>query len=486
MEYEAVIGLEVHVQLKTKTKMFTRAPYQYGEAPNTLTNPVVMGLPGTLPVMNLEAVRKTVKVGMMLGCKIADVCKWDRKNYFYPDLPKNYQISQFDQPLCEGGKVEIELPGPSRNVMGEHRFVQLTRIHLEEDAGKLTHLDGESLADYNRAGACLAEIVTDPDMYSSDEAFSFLTSLRASMVSAGISNCDMEKGQMRCDANISIRPKGTKELGVKVEIKNLNTISGVRNGIDYEIKRQIAKALKGETIVQETRRWNADQSYTAPMRSKEEAHDYRYFPDPDLMPVKVSSEMKESLLRELPELPFDRQRRFIEKYELPFTVTSVICQDKPLSDYFEKAVGIHNKPKQIANIIINDLLRELAASDGHGSLPLSGSKVSAAGIAGLVKLVDDGVISKQISQDVFMEMFQTGHEPGKIVEEKGLKQTSDAGELEAFCREAIHNNPKPVEQYRSGKETAINALKGPVMKATRGQANPKVIDDLLRKILNEG
>jgi len=271
MKYEAVIGLEVHVQLDTQSKMFTRVGTGFGQPPNTLTNPVVLGLPGALPVMNLEAIEKSIKVGLLLGCKIAPVCKWDRKNYFYPDMPKNYQISQFDQPICEGGEVEIEMPGESPAVMGSHRKVQLTRIHLEEDVGKLTHYDSYSLVDYNRAGCPLLEIVSEPDLFSPDEVFAYLTSLRNSLVSAGISDCDMEKGQLRCDANISVRPAGTDTLGTKVEIKNLNTISGVRNGVEYEIKRQTKAMLEGEDITQETRRWNPEQKYTTPMRTKEMA-----------------------------------------------------------------------------------------------------------------------------------------------------------------------------------------------------------------------
>lgn len=477
-----MIGLEVHVQLKTRSKMFTRAPYQYGEPPNTLTNPVVMGLPGTLPVLNKEAIEKTIEVGLIFGCKIAEETKWDRKNYFYPDNPKNYQLSQYDKPVCDGGYVEIEMPGPSRNVMGEHRNVRLTRIHLEEDVGKLTHAANDSLVDYNRAGCPLIEIVSEPDLFSADEAFAYLTSLRTHLLYAGISDCDMEKGQMRCDANISIRPKGSETLGVKVELKNLNSISGVRNGIEYEIKRQVAAVKNGETIVQETRRWNAERGITTPMRGKEMAHDYRYFPDPDLMPVRINEEWKSSVQKRIPELPFEKQRRFFDEYELPYTLTSVLCPDHELSQYFETALSTHNNPKGVANFITNDLLRELGSGEGK-ALAVSDCKVSADHLANLVKLIDEGVISKQIGQDVFTEMFETGHSAAQIVEEKGLKQTSDTGELEKICEEVIASNPKPVEQFKAGKDTAINALKGQVMKATQGKANPKIVDEVLRKLL---
>ena len=483
MEYEPVIGLEVHVQLKTNTKMFTRAPYHYGAEPNTLTDPVVLGMPGTLPVMNRKAIEMTIQAGLLLGCKIPETCKWDRKNYFYPDMPKNYQISQFDQPICDGGEVEIEMLGPSRNVMGEHRNVKLTRIHLEEDVGKLTHFDSESLVDYNRAGTPLIEIVSEPDLYSPEEAFAYLTALRNCLVAAGISECDMEKGQMRCDANVSIRPKGATELGTKVEIKNLNTISGVRNGIAYEIQRQTLAMENNQPIVQETRRWNADEGYTTSMRSKEMAHDYRYFPDPDLMPVKVSQDWLEQLAEDLPELPFDMQRRYMRDYDLPYTITSVLCPDAKLAAYFENALAVYEKPKQIANFITNDLLRELSAAGENGSLPLDQCKVMPEHVAELVQLIDKGDISSHIAKEVFPEMFSTGKGPSQIVDEKGLKQSTDTGELEATCQEIINNNPKPVAEYKAGKEPAINALKGQVMKMTRGKANPKIVDEILRKLL---
>ena len=300
MNYEAVIGLEVHVQVKTRSKMFTRVAAGYGEPPNTLTDPVVLALPGVLPVMNKAALDAVIKVGLMLGCEIAPVCKWDRKNYFYPDSPKNYQISQYDQPICRGGAVEIELPGPSRNVMGEHKKIPLTRIHLEEDVGKLNHAGRESLIDFNRAGTPLMEIVSEPAIHSAEEAFAYLTALKMIMIYGGISDCDMEKGQMRCDANVSIRPAGETKLGTKVELKNLNSISFVRDGIAHEIKRQIAVVEAGGTIVQETRDYDGQTGTSQSLRTKEMAHDYRYFPDPDLMPVKVDEAWKAGLQAGLP------------------------------------------------------------------------------------------------------------------------------------------------------------------------------------------
>lgn len=485
MDYEAVIGLEVHVQLDTKSKMFTRVGTGFGQPPNSLTNPVVLGLPGALPVMNLDAIEKSIKVGLLLNCKIADVCKWDRKNYFYPDMPKNYQISQFDQPICEGGEVEIEMPGNSPSEIGSHRIVQLTRIHLEEDVGKLTHYESDSLVDYNRAGCPLLEIVSEPDLYSPEEVFAYLTSLRNSLVSAEISPCDMEKGQLRCDANISIRPVGTSTLGTKVELKNLNTISGVKNGVEYEIRRQTKALNEGETIIQETRRWNPDQKYTTPMRTKEMAHDYRYFPDPDLMPVKIEQEWVDRIGQHLPEKPFDKQRRYMEEMKIPYSSTSALCSDRRLCEYFEKAASQSNAPIKVANWVVNDLLREISHSEKEGkqNVNLENCPVSPEDLAKLVDLVEDGVVSNNVAKELFPEMYTSRKSAKKLIAEKGLEMKSDGGEIETLCAQAISNDPDAANKFRGGKEGAINALKGSVMKATRGQANPKVVDETLRRLL---
>ncbi|MDR1233506.1 MAG: Asp-tRNA(Asn)/Glu-tRNA(Gln) amidotransferase subunit GatB [Puniceicoccales bacterium] len=488
MEYEAVIGLEVHVQIKTKSKLFSKCPYRFGEPPNTLTDQVILGLPGTLPVINREAILKTIKAGIIFGCDIAEIAKWDRKNYFYPDCPKNYQISQNTDPICRNGCVEIELLGPSRNVMGEHKKIALDRIHLEEDVGKLTHFESDSGIDFNRAGVPLMEIVSKPDMRSAEEAFAYLNSLRVHMVYADISNCDMEKGEMRCDANVSVRPVGSKTLGTKVEIKNLNSISGVKNGIEHEIKRQVQTLRDGGKVYQETRRWNADTNSTTVMRTKETAFDYRYFADPDLMPLRISQETKATITSEIPELPFAKQDRFFSQYDLPYTITSVICTKKTLSDFFETAVAIHNNPRAIANIIANDLLRELSNVDQNSDRELdisetNGYKVSPQALAGLVKLTDDGVISKQIAQGVFIEMFQTGKSADEIVQEQGLKQNANYDELLTLCQSAIEKNEKAAREFRGGKDSAINAIKGFVMKETRGQANPTMVDKTLRELL---
>jgi aspartyl-tRNA(Asn)/glutamyl-tRNA(Gln) amidotransferase subunit B len=504
MTYEAVIGLEVHVQVKTRSKIFTRVAAGYGHAPNTLTNEVVLALPGTLPVMNKAALDAIIKAGLLLGCHIAPVCKWDRKNYFYPDSPKNYQISQYDQPICLGGSVEIELPGAARNVMGEHKKIPLTRIHLEEDVGKLNHGASDSLIDYNRAGTPLMEIVSEPAMHTADEAYAYLHSLRATMIYGGISDCDMEKGQLRCDANISIRPVGETKLGTKVELKNLNSISFVRDGIAHEIKRQIALLERGGKIVQETRDYDGMTGTSQSLRTKEEAHDYRYFPDPDLMPVKVDDAWKNKIRAECPELPFDKQRRFLADYQLPYTLTSVLVWDRALADYFEEAAKLSGKPQAVGNWIVNDLLRELgktpapqagdaapsprfAPSDDDVAVPshpLAVCKVRPAHLAALVKLVDSGAVLTNAAKEIFIEMFASGEMPEAIAEKRGLKAApADAGELEQWCRDAIAANAKALAEFKAGKDSAINAFKGPVMKAAKGKANPKLVDETLRRLL---
>jgi len=486
MSYEAVIGLEVHVQLRTRSKMFTRVAQGFGAEPNTLVDPVIMGLPGVLPVLNLEAIEQSVRVGLIFDSEIPEVCKWDRKNYFYPDSPKNYQLTQFDQPICVGGEVEIELANPSRNQAGEHRRVRLTRAHLEEDVGKLTHFERDSLVDYNRAGTPLLEIVTEPDMHSSAEAEAFLNSLRMHLKAAGISDCDMEKGQMRCDANVSIRPVGSDELRPRWEMKNLNSISGVKNGIDYVIRRQAKIYDAGGQVFQETHRWDPDMGVTQMMRGKEDAHDYRYFPDPDLMPVRFPPERVEALRAALPERTFDRQRRYEAEYGLPYTVTSVICYDHELANFFEAAMAAYPKnPSALANYIANDFQRERAAGVEEGSLPIAECAMTPELLAELVRVIDEGVITKQVAKEVFVEVFKTGKSPAAIIEEKGLKDDTDADALEGIVREAAAGNPKAIAEYQAGNKKALNALMGPVMRATKGKANPATIQQLLRKVAEE-
>ena len=481
MEYEAVIGLEVHVQIKTESKIFSGSRSGYGYEPNTLVDPVVLGLPGSLPVMNKTALNGIIKAGLALNCTVPDYCKWDRKNYFYPDSPNNYQITQYDQPICDGGFVEIEMKGETRAVMGSHRKVALTRIHLENDVGKLNHFAEDSLVDYNRAFTPLMEIVSEPDMHSGAEAFAFLTAIRQTMIYCGISDCDMEKGQMRADANISVRPVGQKELGAKIELKNLNSITGVKNGIEYEIKRQTQELKKGRTMTQATWRWDADLGRTELMREKEDAHDYRYFPDPDLMPMRIDDEWRERIRCEIPELPFDKQRRFMEQYDIPYSITSVLVPDWELSEYFESAAKKAPKCAQaIGNYVTNDLLRELSDSN----TALSECKISPDGLLSLVEVIEKGVITKQIAKDVFIEMFNTGESATEVIERKGLKPDFEEGQVKDWCQEAVDENPRPVEDFRSGNEKALNALLGQVMKKSRGKANPQIVQGLLKELLS--
>jgi len=481
MEYEAVIGLEVHVQIKTKSKIFSGSRAGYGYEPNELVDPVVLGLPGALPVMNKAALDGIIKAGLAFECSIPEWCKWDRKNYFYPDSPNNYQITQYDQPICQGGEVEIELSGDSRAEMGEHKNIKLTRIHLENDVGKLNHFTEDSLVDYNRAFTPLMEIVSEPDMHSGDEAFAFLTSIRQTMIYCGVSDCDMEKGQMRADANISVRPVGETTLGSKIELKNLNSITGVKNGIEYEIKRQIRELKKGNSITQATWRWNADLGLTEPMREKEDAHDYRYFPDPDLLPVRIDDEWRKRIQSEIPELPFEKQNRFMDDYDLPYTITSVLVPDRALSEFFDEAAKKDpSKAKAIGNYVTNDLLRELS----EAGQSLAECKVSPGHLLSLVEAVEKGTITKQIAKDVFVEMFQSGELAGEVIERKGLKPDFDDDQVKVWCQETINENPKPVDDFRSGNDKALNALLGQVMKKSRGKANPQAVNQVLRELVS--
>ncbi len=492
-EWEVVIGLEVHVQLHTRAKVFAAASWGFGQEPNEQVDPVVLGLPGTLPVVNREAVEKSILFGLVVGATIPDRCAWDRKNYFYPDNPKNYQLTQMDFPVVIGGQVEIELPGASRNVMGEHKFIRIHHAHLEEDVGKLSHSGSGSLVDYNRAGTPLLEIVTEPDLRSHHEAEAFLRSLVAMLTQAGVADCDMEKGQLRCDCNVSVRRPGAA-LGTRTETKNLNSISGVRATIIYESARQMRELGAGRPITQETRGWNADFGRGYVLREKEDAHDYRYFPDPDIPTLLLSRATVERLQQQVPENLYDRQRRYIEKLALPYTAAAVLVANRELAEWFEQAVAAHpTNPQGLANLVANDLLRELAAATGTALGPdatapavsLASCLIKPAHLAGLVKLTDEAVISKQQAKEVFAEMFRTGQDPATIVDAKGLRQNSDTGELEQICREVAADPAvaKSIAEFRAGNEKAINALKGPIMKRTQGKANPVVIDQLLRKIL---
>lgn len=481
-EYVATIGLEVHAQLKTKSKMFCGCKVEYGAEPNTHTCPTCLGLPGALPVMNGEALRLTARAGMMLDCNIPEVCKFDRKNYYYPDMPKNYQISQFDQPLCLGGGVPLHDTAypkdAQKSIATPGKTIRLTRIHLEEDVAKSFHLESTSGIDFNRAGTPLMEIVSEADIASPEEAFAYLSALRQILVYGQISDADMEKGQMRCDVNVSVRPVGQKEYGTKIELKNLNTISGVRRALAFEIERQIELVSKGVKLDQETRRWDDDRGETTLMRIKESAHDYRYFPDPDLLPVRTARIIEAAKIG-MPELPQSKRERFVTEYEVSAYDAAVLADDKALADYFEAAAKDSPKPKSVANWIINDLLSALSAT----SLDLSECPIKASYIGELTALIEGGTISGRQGKEVFAEMMVSGKQPAVIVEEKGLKQVSDTGALEAFCDEVINANPNSVADYKSGKEAALNFLKGQVMKLSKGKANPAVVGEILSKKL---
>ena len=473
MQYGAVIGLEVHVQVKTASKMFCGCATEFGAPPNTQVCPICLGYPGSLPAMNEGAVRKTVLAGLMLGCDIARLSKWDRKNYFYPDMPKNYQISQYDLPLCRGGGVEIKLEN------GKTKRIGLTRIHLEEDVAKNFHFETTSGVDFNRAGLPLMEVVSEPEINSPDEAFAYLTALKEILVSGGVSDCDMEKGQLRCDCNVSVRPVGQKEFGVKVEIKNMNTISGVRRALAYEIPRQIAALEKGEKISQETRRWDDAPGATSVMRTKEYAHDYRYFPEPDLVPVVVTDAMLAEIQKRLPELPEAKRRRFMQQYGLPEYDAGVLVADASLAAYYEQAAGQSKNPKAIANWVTTELLGKLA----EAKWTIAECPVAPSQLAELVALIDGGKISGKIGKEVFAEMFASGKSPSVIVKEKGLAQVSDAVVIEAFVDEVIAKSPKSVVDFKGGNQAAINFLKGQVMKLSHGKANPQLVGEiLLRKL----
>ena len=478
-DYEAVIGLEVHVQLKTNTKMFCGCKNEFGGASNSHVCPVCLGLPGVLPVPNEEAIVKTILTGEMLECQVATRCKFDRKNYFYPDMPKNYQISQYDEPLCLGGTVKLDLLAYPKDAQKEtttvaDKPVRLVRIHLEEDVAKsFHHDDGTSGIDFNRAGTPLMEIVSEADMTTPEEAFAYLSALKQILIYGGVSDADMEKGQMRCDVNISIRPKGQVEFGTKCELKNLNSISGVRRSLKYEIARQIEVVTGGGTIRQETRRWDDDLGETTLMRIKEKAHDYRYFPDPDIQPVRTDAGLYEEAKSRLPELPAAKKLRLAEHYKVSVYQAGVLSSDAALADYFERAAKIHPQHgPAVANLLLNDFL---ATATGENPLP----SLEPHYFGELADLTATGAINSKQAKEVFAQMFLTGKSPAVLVKELGLAQVSDTASLEGFCDEAIAANPKSVADFKAGKLNAVNALKGQVMKLSKGTANPTLVGDIL-------
>jgi aspartyl-tRNA(Asn)/glutamyl-tRNA(Gln) amidotransferase subunit B len=477
MEYEAVIGLETHVQLKTKSKMWCGCANVFGSPPNTNVCPVCLGLPGVLPVANEEALRLTVLTGLLLNCTIPRHAKFDRKNYFYPDASKNYQLTQYDQPSTANGSVEFEFNGAG-SVNGLAR-VRITRAHLEEDVGKNSHFDRSSGVDFNRAGVPLMEIVSEPDLTSADMAYEYLNALKDILIYGGVSDCDMEKGMVRCDVNVSVRPVGTKELGAKIEIKNMNSFSGARAALQHEIPRQIAVLKTGGKLVQSTRRWDDTAGVTEEMRTKEDAHDYRYFPEPDLMPFAPTDAWLAEVKSRVVELPLARKQRFMREYQLPAPDAETFVNDVPLGDYFEGIAQHARNPKAVANWVINNLRAKLTESQ----TALADLKFKPETFVELVGLVDSGKISGKIAQEVFAEMFVGGESPSVIVEKKGLAQVSDTGAIEKFCDEAIAANPNPVADYKAGKVAALNSLKGQVMKLSKGKANPALVGEILEKKL---
>lgn len=480
MDYEVVIGLEVHVQLNTKSKIFCGCSTEFGASPNTHVCPVCLGQPGVLPVFNSEVLRKSVQAGLSLQCEIAEYSKFDRKNYFYPDLPKGYQISQFDLPIAKKGVIEITRSD------GSIKQVGVTRAHMEEDAGKLVHEEGErvSRVDLNRAGVPLLEIVSEPDMRSSEEAYLYLKELRSIMKTIGVSDVNMEEGSLRCDANVSIRPWGQAAFGTKVEIKNMNSFNGVRKAIDYEVGRQIEVVESGGKILQETRLYDAKKNQTFSMRSKEEANDYRYFPEPDLPPITPDRAWVKQLEAELPELPRARRERLMKEYGLSSDDAITLCDDMAVADYFEAAVKAGKAgAKKTSNWVQSELLREL----NDRSIPMeefAAKRVSPKALAELLELVESDAISGKIAKDVFAEMAESGKSAAAIVSEKGLKQVSNTSELEGWVDQVMAANPSEVEKFKGGNQKLMGFFVGEIMKLSKGQANPKAVNEILRNKLS--
>ncbi len=477
-KYEPVIGLEVHCQLATNTKIFCGCPTSFGEDPNSNTCPVCLGLPGALPVLSRQAVELGVQGSLALHCEINPISVFARKNYFYPDLPKGYQISQYDQPLAEHGWVDVQVDGATKRI-------RVTRVHMEDDAGKSSHegfRDSEkfSYVDLNRAGTPLIEIVSEPDMRSAEEAYAYLTEVKQAMQFIEVSTCDMEKGQLRCDANVSVRIKGAEKLGTKVEIKNLNSFRHVKLGIEYEILRQIALLESGQRVRQQTRLFNVDSGETTLMRDKEEAADYRYFPEPDLLPLVVTEEWKSELQARMPELPADRRSRFIHEYGLREYDAQVLTLTRPMADYYERAAKASSDPRTTANWVMGDLAGML---NGAGK-SIEESPIPAEHIGELVGLIASGELSGKLAKDIFTKMYAEGLSAKTIMDRDGLRQISDTGAIEKIIDEVLAANPKQVEQYKGGKPTVIGFLVGQVMKASKGQANPGAVNEMMKAKLD--
>jgi len=472
-DYEIVMGLEVHSELKTNTKIFCDCKNEFGGEPNTHCCPICIGMPGTLPVLNGLVVEFAIKAGLATNCKINQFSKQDRKNYFYPDLPKAYQVSQFDLPLCYEGEIEIE-------VDDEIRKIGITRIHIEEDAGKLNHEESGTLVDYNRCGVPLIEIVSEPDFRSPKEVGIYMEKIRTILLYADVSDCKMNEGSLRCDVNLSVRKWGEKEFGTRTEMKNINSFSFAVKAAEYEAKRQVKVIEGGGKIIQESRRWDEVKGVTVSMRTKEDAHDYRYFPEPDLMPIITTDEQLEQWRSELPIMPDVRIKKFIDEYKIAPREAKLLVASRIIADFLEEGAKGSKNPKSVGSWIITEVFSRLSEDEKEqGPLPIKGARVGE-----LVDLIEDNVISSKIAKEVFAKMWETGKSPATIVEEDGLKQNSNTDELKGLAEEVIANNPKPVADYLGGKEAAIQSLMGQMMKATRGKANPKMVIDLLKEILD--
>ncbi|MBS3811228.1 MAG: Asp-tRNA(Asn)/Glu-tRNA(Gln) amidotransferase subunit GatB [Halanaerobiales bacterium] len=474
-KYETIIGLEVHTQLDTKSKIFCSCSTEFGSEPNTNTCPVCLGLPGTLPVLNKKAVDYLIITGLALNCEIAFYSKFDRKNYFYPDLPKAYQISQFDLPLAKNGYIKVETEE------GIHR-IGITRIHLEEDAGKLIHegsidQSSGSLVDYNRTGVPLAEIVSEPDIRTPEQAREYLNYLKKTLEYLKVSDCNMEEGSLRCDANISLRLHGNKKFGTKVELKNMNSFKAIEKALAYEQKRQRKMLENDKKIVQETRTWDENKSKTISMRGKEEANDYRYFPEPDLVPLEIDEKWKKDIEERLPELPAVKRKRFIDEYNLPEYDADVITDSRDLADLFENSVSEYKDAKVVSNWIMGEFLRLI----NEEKTAIEDTKITGQLLAKMLKMIDQDIISSKIAKTVFEEMFYTGKDPEEIVKEKGLKQISDQGELESLVEKIIDENPSVIDDIKNGKDKAVGYLVGQVMKETKGKANPQMVNKMFKE-----
>lgn len=475
MEFEPVIGLEVHAQLKTKSKIFSPESTEFGGSPNSHVSPVCLGLPGVLPVLNKDVLNLAFKAAIALNCELHPRSRFARKNYFYPDLPKGYQISQYEEPFSTGGWVEIGINGSTKKI-------NLTRIHMEEDAGKLVHENNgtASFVDLNRAGVPLVEIVSEPEITSAEEAVEYMKKIRSILRYIGVCDGNMEEGSLRCDANVSVRPKGSDKLGTKAEIKNVNSFRYVQKAIEYEIKRQVMSLENGEEIVQETRLFDSNKGVTFSMRSKEEAHDYRYFPDPDLLPVVIEEHQIEELRISLPELPDQKLTRFVEEYKLPEYDAVVLTATREIANYFESALEKHNNPKIVSNWIMTEVLRELKDEDDIESFPITPDKLGE-----LLNLIGDGTISGKIAKEVFEEMLSSGKTADEIVKDKGMTQISDQSELEGIISRILDSHPDEIARYKGGDQKLMGFFVGQVMKQTQGKANPKVVNEILRKGLSD-